>query len=129
MLLVCFIVACQPAKKNLATDQEEYYKLQIEETLGGKPEYLPSEKGNYLLCKRVDKSNANQIDFLIYDLLNGEILYQKRLIAGNVEWEDSRRVKIVQTLGNRTKDYPEGFRTYYYDAREKRIIEGSSKNK
>ncbi len=128
LLVLCIIVGCQSTKNNVSADIEETQKTQIENKLGGHATFIPNAKGNYLLCKRVDKANANQIDFLIYDNVKNEIIYQKKMVGGKVLWNGSWQVKITEALGNRTEDHPQGYRVYYYNVNERRLEKGKLKN-
>ncbi len=128
LILLLFLIACQPAKKNLNLPNDVNHEMVIEEKLGGKPEYLTSADGVYLLCRKVDKSHPGKVDFLVYHLPGQKIVYQERLENGKVAWENNTTIKITQTLGNRTEDYPEGYRIYYYDVAKKKTMEKAPKN-
>ena len=128
MILLLFLIACQPARKNLNTTQKSDHRKLIEEKLGRKYETLANGNGSHLLCRKLDKSRPGQVDFLVYDLTGQKIIYHKKLENGRVEWETDTAVKIMEGKGNRTKDYPEGYRTYYFDIKGEKIIDKISKN-
>ena len=128
MILLLFLIACQPAKKNLDTSQTGNHQELIEEKLGGAYETLANSSGSHLLCRKLDKSRPERVDFLVYDLTNQKIIYYRKLENGRVEWETDTTVKIMEGKGNRTKDYPEGYQTYYFDITAEKIIDKVSKN-
>ena len=128
LILLPFLVACQPAKKNLSISREANHQSLIQEWLGGEYEYEANGDGNYWLCKRSAKLRPGQVVFLVYDLTNQKVIYQESLENGNVEWETDSTVKITAGIGNRTKEYPDGYRTYYFDVRKGKTIDSVSKN-
>ena len=122
-ILWLFLIACQPAKKNLHTRKEVNHEELITSQLGGEFEYEASEDGRYWLCKRTGNSpHTGQINFLVYDLANQKTIHQERLENGRVEWENNILIKITTGVGNRTKEHPEGFRIYYFDVKKEKIV-------
>ena len=128
IILLLVLIACQPAKKNLNTSQKSDHQELIKEKLGGEYETQANGNGSHLLCLKFDKSRPGRVDFLVYDLTNQKIIFDKKLENGRVEWETDTAVKIMEGKGNRTKDYPEGYRTYYFDVTGEKIIDKISKN-
>lgn len=128
LILLLFLVACQPAKKNLTSNQQVNHRVLIEERLGGEYEYVANDDDNYWLCTKVYKLQPGQVDFLVYDLTNQKIIYQKKLENGTVGWETATTLIIKEGKGNRTKDYPDGYRTYYFDIEAGKKIDRVSKN-
>lgn len=129
LILLLFLIACQPAKKNLDTSKEVDHREFIKEQLGGAYQQVTNGDDRYWLCHRSGKPpHSGQVVFLVYDATDQKILYQDKLQNGHVEWENDTVVKITAGAGNRTKDYPEGYSTYYFDVKEEKIIDNVTKN-
>ena len=128
LILLLFLITCQPTKKNLNPPHDVNHEMLIEEKLGGKPEYLANANRVYLLCRKIDKARPGKVSFLVYHLPDQKIIYQEQLENGQVEWESDTVIKITKALGNRTEDYPEGYRIYYYDVIKKKTMEKAPKN-
>jgi len=82
----------------------------IAEALGENFNCEENIEGVFLLCKTGKNDHEKGLDFVVYSIKDKEIIYRLSLLAGsNVSWVSEHQIKIIQTLGNRTPDAPEGY--------------------
>ncbi len=107
------LISCKSSQQN-ANNEENMVNL-VEEELGGQAEFYPNSDESFILCKRIDEGKNKLVNFLVYDQQSNKIIHKQSLIKGEVSWDSENLIKIVQELGNPTKEAPNGFKISYFN--------------
>ncbi|MCK5741180.1 MAG: hypothetical protein KAH48_03095 [Chlorobi bacterium] len=126
LLLIISFASCTcnlPEKKQ---ETQTYISL-AESKLGGHTEYVFNSSKNYVLCVSQAKATVTgpipPLNFLVYDVENSKLLYERHIAAGTVAWKSNTLLEISETpgiIGNESNDEDHH---YIYDLElEQRII-------
>ena len=126
LLMIFSFASCTcslPEKKQ----EKRTYKSIVESKLGAETEYIFNSSKNYMLCVSQAKPTVADpmppLNFLVYDIGNSKLLYERHIAAGTVAWKSNTLLEISETagiIGNESND--EDYH-YFYDLElEQRII-------
>jgi len=112
VLLLAFY-ACKP-QQPASQDPSDNMKAQAREQLGAQASFHLNQTKSFLLCKsQTQKKSAmspGQVHFLVFDQANEELLVDKTLEKGTVEWYSDQELLIktipgVIKTGETEEDY------------------------
>lgn len=108
MFLSIASCTCNLPEKNQA---KQTYKSVAESKLGVGTEYIFNSSKNYVLCVSQAKPTAADpmppLNFLVYDVGNSKLLYERHIAAGTVAWKSNTLLEISETpgiIGNESND-------------------------
>lgn len=101
-VLICGLLTCCASSSKTDSMSKEGYKQAIEEKLGTPVTYTNNEANDKILCVKEDgnsdDSKINRV-FVVWDIENSKILYEKNMKGGYVKWFDNDHLEISNEIG------------------------------
>ena len=110
LLLIFSFVSCTCNLPEIKQEKQTYTSI-VESKLGADTEYIFNSSKNYILCVSQAKPTAADpmppLNFLVYDVENSKLLYERHITAGTVAWKSNTLLEISETpgiIGNESND-------------------------
>jgi hypothetical protein len=102
--ILSFLTACNSANTDIQKSGDpKNYETIAAEKYGDNIEYIFNSPKTHVICLKRNKPSPqipqNQISFFIYDLKNGEIIFEESSIDAEVRWKSEDQVEVRITPG------------------------------
>lgn len=79
---------------------------------------------DYAVCIKIDKSSKpglENLDFFIFSIYDQEIIYERNIHQGKIEWSSEYLVLITMQLGIASKELG-NIRKVFYDVKKRTVV-------
>ncbi len=107
-LMIGFFGSCTSSKKSENATPDVKMMSISKEKLGGNTEWLNSPGASYVLCKKIreytDQPGEFTLEFLVFENKTGNLVLEKSLPRGKIDWYSDHELKWVSIPGNLPPD-------------------------
>lgn len=100
-IISVLLVNCASSTKTDSMSNDDY-KQSIEGKIGTPVSYISNEANDKILCvKEDDNSDETKVNrvFVVWDIENSKIVYEKNMKGGYVKWFDNDHLEITGVIG------------------------------
>lgn len=126
---ICAVVfsSCSSNSENQNEETGKYaYVMLAKEKYSGDINYLSNKERTFVICVKRNKTNSvtphSTINFFVYDIRSGNIIYEEERISAEVGWKDNTgvQVSIIPEIIN--EDDPPNKNDFIFDVKLKKKI-------
>lgn len=129
ILFIFLILKCSSEKTNDENNDQQNKLIELSKLASSKFDSGYNLNYNtpkdFVICKKVNKEEIpgyQLLIFFLFDLKEGEIIFEDRVPNGNIYWQSDHIIKVEEIPGIIRKDVSEPIPGYKYDVNQRKKL-------